>query len=138
MPINPANPPNQITNPQAAIPVYIAGGGSYSSVNSQVTTASPWAWNSTGFSLQAFTALANALTINADAGSPVDGQKTIFRFQDNGTARALTWTTGVAKGFEAVGVTLPTTTVANKITYVGCIYNGNRQRWDAIAVSQEA
>lgn len=26
MPINPANPPNLITNPEAAIPVYVAGG----------------------------------------------------------------------------------------------------------------
>jgi hypothetical protein len=107
-------------------------------MNSQATTASPWAWNSDSYDIQAFTALANALTINADAGTPTDGQRTVLRFKDNGTARALTWTTGATKAFRAVGVTLPTTTVISKTVYVGCIYNGADSRWDAVAVSQEA
>jgi len=107
-------------------------------VNAQTTTASPWAWNSDSFDQQSFSALANALTINADAGTPVDGQRTILRFKDNGTARALTWTTGSSKSFRAIGVTLPTTTVIGKTTYVGCIYNTADSRWDAIAVAQEA
>ncbi len=107
-------------------------------MNSQTTTASPWAWNSDSYDTQAFTALANALTINADAGTPTDGQRTIFRFEDSGVARALTWTTGATNAFRAVGVTLPTTTVVGKTTYVGCIYNAFDSRWDAVAVSQEA
>jgi hypothetical protein len=107
-------------------------------MNSQTTTTSPWAWNSDSYDIQAFTALANALTINADAGTPTDGQRAIFRFKDNGTARALTWTTGATKAFRAIGVTLPTTTVISKTVYVGCIYNSADSRWDAVAVSQEA
>jgi len=107
-------------------------------VNSTTSTTSPWAWNSDSYDLQEFTALANALTISADAGTPTDGQKTIFRFQDNGTARALTWTTGSSKSFRAIGVTLPTTTVISKTVYVGCIYNSGDARWDAVAVAQEA
>jgi hypothetical protein len=107
-------------------------------VNSTTTTTSPWAWNSDSYDQQGFTALANALTINADAGTPTDGQKTIFRIKDNGTVRNLTWTTGTSKSFRAVGVTLPTTTVANKTVYVGCVYNSADTRWDAVAVSQEA
>jgi hypothetical protein len=107
-------------------------------VNAQTTTASPFAWNSDSYDQQSFSALANALTINADAGTPTDGQRAIFRFEDNGTARALTWTTGATKAFRAVGVTLPTTTVVGKVTYVGCIYNVADLRWDAVAVSQEA
>lgn len=106
--------------------------------NAQTTTTSPFAWNSDSYDQQSFSALANALTINADAGTPTDGQKTIFRIKDNGTARALTWTTGVSKGFRAVGVTLPTTTVINKTVYVGCIYSVTDSRWDAVAVAQEA
>lgn len=106
-------------------------------INSQTTTSSPWAWNSDSYDQQEFTALANALTINADAGTPTDGQKTVFRFLDNGTARALTWTTGSSKSFRAVGITLPTTTVANKTTYVGCIYNTSASRWDAVATVTE-
>jgi hypothetical protein len=107
-------------------------------VNVQTTIASPWAWNSDSFDQQEITALANALTINADAGTPTDGQKTVFRFQDNGTARALTWTTGTSKSFRAIGTTLPTTTVAGKTIYIGCIYNLADTRWDVIAVAQEA
>ena len=106
-------------------------------VNSTTTTTSPWAWNSDSYDQQGFTALANALTINADAGTPTDGQKTVFRIKDNGTARALTWTTGTTKSFRAVGVALPITTVASKTVYVGCIYNAADTRWDAVAVSQE-
>jgi hypothetical protein len=106
--------------------------------NAQTTTASPFAWNSDSYDQQSFSALANALTINADAGTPTDGQRAIFRIKDNGVARALTWTTGVSKGFRAVGITLPTTTVINKTVYVGCIYNIADSRWDAVAVAQEA
>lgn len=106
--------------------------------NAQTTTASPFAWNSDSYDQQSFSALANALTINADAGTPTDGQRAVFRIKDNGTARALTWTTGVSKGFRAVGVTLPTTTVINKTVYVGCIYNIADSRWDVVAVAQEA
>jgi hypothetical protein len=108
-------------------------------VNSTTSVASPLAWNSTSYDEYALTALANALTISADANTaPADGQRMIFRFKDNGTAQALTWTTGSARAFRVVGVTLPTTTVANKLLYVGCIYNAADSRWDAIAVGQEA
>jgi len=108
-------------------------------VNSAANVTSPLAWDSTSFDEYAITALANALTINADANaSPADGQRMMFRFKDNGTARALTWTTGSTNSFRVVGVTLPTTTVASKLVYIGCIYNAADSRWDAVAVSQEA
>ena len=107
-------------------------------VSSTASISSPLAWNSDSFDQYAATAQAAALTINADAGTPTDGQRILFRFKDNGTARALTWTTGSSKSFRAVGVTLPTTTVINKVLYVGCIYNAAEDRWDALAVGQEA
>lgn len=125
------------TNPAGAGQIATTG-GVVARINAQTTTTSPWAWNSTSYDQQSFSALANALTINADAGTPLDGQKTVFRIKDNGTARALTWTTGTAKSFRAVGVTLPTTTVINKTVYIGCIYNTADSRWDAVAVAQEA
>lgn len=81
-----------------------------------------------------FTALAAGLTINAPTGTPVDGNKLVFRILDNGTARALTWN----GTYTAIGVTLPTTTVVNKTTYVGCIYNANNTRWDVVAVTTQA
>jgi hypothetical protein len=115
-----------------------ANGGANATAVATASVTSPLAWDSSAYAQYALTALANALTINADANAaPVDGQKMTFRFKDNGTARALTWTTGSAKSFRVIGTTLPTTTVINKIVYVGCIYNAADSRWDVIAVGQE-
>jgi hypothetical protein len=82
----------------------------------------------------AYTALAAGLTINAPTGTPLNGDKLMFRLLDNGTARALTWNAT----YTVIGVTLPTTTTANKTTYVGAIYNANNTRWDVIAVTTQA
>jgi hypothetical protein len=107
-------------------------------VSSTASVTSPLAWDSDDYDLYAITAQAEALTINADAGTPVNGQKIIFRIKDDGTARALTWTTGSSGSFREIGITLPTTTTINKTTYVGCIYNSADSRWDAIATVTEA
>ena len=80
-----------------------------------------------------YTALAANLTINAPTGSPVDGNKILFRIIDNGTTRTLTWNAT----YTAIGVTLPVATTANKMVYVGCVYNSTNTRWDAIAVSTQ-
>jgi len=82
------------------------------------------------------TALATAATIAAPSGTPTDGQKLVIRIKDNGTARALTWTT-TSGAYRAVGVTLPTTTVISKVVYIGCIYNSQDTFWDVIAVAQQ-
>jgi hypothetical protein len=84
--------------------------------------------------IYAFTALSTTLVIATPTGTPVDGNKLIFRILDNGTTRTLTWSTT----YTAIGVTLPTATTANKTVYVGCIYNTNNTRWDAIAVTTQA
>ena len=84
--------------------------------------------------IYAYTALAAGLTINAPTGTPVDGNKLIFRLLDNGTSRALTWNAT----YTVIGVTLPTATTISKTTYVGCIYNAGNTRWDVIAVTTQA
>jgi hypothetical protein len=84
------------------------------------------------------TALAVPATLAAPSGTPTDGQRLTIRIKDNGTARALTWTTGSSGSYRAIGVTLPTTTVISKTVYIGCIYNTADSRWDAVAVAQEA
>ena len=78
------------------------------------------------------TAVANATEFTV-TGTPVNGQKLLIRLKDAGVAKGLTWT-----GFTAIGVTLPTTTVASKTHYVGCIYNSAASTWDAVAVGAEA
>ena len=80
------------------------------------------------------TAQAVALAVAAPIGTPVDGNKIMIRILDNGTARAITWNAT----YTVIGVTLPTTTVINKTTYVGCVYNANNTRWDVIAVTTQA
>ena len=102
--------------------------------NITATTATSLTPDISANEIYAYTALATGLTINAPIGTPTNGDKLIFRFLDNGTGRALTWN----GTYTAIGVTLPTTTTANKTTYVGCIYNSNNTRWDVIAVTTQA
>lgn len=82
----------------------------------------------------AVTALAEAATVAAPTGSVSDGQTLILRIRDNGTGRALTWNAI----YRVVGVTLPTTTVANKLLYVGLKYNSVDNKWDVLGISREA
>ena len=82
------------------------------------------------------TALAVPATIAIPSGTAVAGQKLVLRLKDDGTARALTWTTS-AGGYRVIGSTLPTTTVASKVVYIGCIYNATESFWDVVAVAQQ-
>ena len=82
------------------------------------------------------TALATGLTVNAPSGTPTDGQKLIIRILDNGTSQTITWTTS-STGYRVVGSVLPTTTVPNKVSYIGCIWNSQASYWDAVAVANE-
>jgi len=80
------------------------------------------------------TAMSAATTIAAPTGTPVQSQSLVFRFTDDGTARAITWNAI----FRAIGVTLPTTTTASKLLYVGCKYNSTNTKWDVVSVQEEA
>lgn len=77
--------------------------------------------------------LATALTIAAPTGTALTGMKLILRIADNGTARALTFNAI----YRAIGVTLPTTTTANKILYIGLIYSEQGTKWDVVAIKEE-
>ena len=79
------------------------------------------------------TAQSEALTIAAPTGTPVEGQKLIIRLKDDGSARGITFNAI----FRAIGITLPTTTVASKITYLGLVYNSTDTKWDVIATKTE-
>ncbi len=84
-----------------------------------------------------YTALAAGLTINAPSaasGTISNGDKLLFRILDNGTGQTLTWNAT----YTIIGTTLPTTTTANKMVYVGCIYNAANTRWDVVAVATQA
>jgi len=80
------------------------------------------------------TAQAVGLTVAAPTGTPVDGNRLTLRILDNGTAQTISWNAT----YTVIGVTLPTTTTANKMVYVGCIYNSTNTRWDVVAVTTQA
>ena len=72
-------------------------------------------------------------TIAAPSGSSLyNGQKLIIRIKDAGTSVNISWNSI----YRTIGtINLPTTTVASKLAYVGCVYNLNDTYWDVIAVS---
>jgi hypothetical protein len=78
------------------------------------------------------------LTLASPLGTgATTGQKLLIRLKDNGTARGITWTTS-SGAYRAIGITLPTTTVISKVTYVGLVYNGTDLFWDAVATVTQA
>lgn len=97
------------------------------------STITPTAYNCSEYTV---TALGTSATIAAPSGTPVNGQKLVLRIKDNGTSRALTWTT-TSGAYRAVGTTLPASTAANKVLYIGCIYNSQDTYWDVVAVAAE-
>tara|TARA_Y100000361_G_scaffold122493_1_gene114755 strand:+ start:1286 stop:2167 length:882 start_codon:yes stop_codon:yes gene_type:complete len=102
-------------------------------VNSTTTTATLTP-NIDEYEQEDVTDLDTAMTIAAPTGTPSTGMKLLFRITDDGTARALTWNVI----YRAIGVTIPSTTTANKILYVGCIYDEAGSKWDVVAVKEEA
>lgn len=80
------------------------------------------------------TAQAAALTLANPTGTAVDGKRLTIRIKDDGTGRAIAYGTQ----YRAIGVTLPTTTVAGKTLYLSLVFNAAETKWDVIAVAQEA
>jgi hypothetical protein len=80
------------------------------------------------------TAQATALLLGNPTGTPDNFATIIYRIEDNGTARAISFDTQ----FRALGITLPTTTVLGKIMYIVTIWHAGDSRWDVINVIQQA
>ncbi len=108
------------------------GGGTTTSNNGSTLSGSitPLANTSDQFNIIGIT---GNITIETPAGTPTDGQKLIIRLKDAGTSVNVSWNVI----YRAVGVSLPTTTVANKTAYIGFIYNTLDADWDAVAISLE-
>lgn len=87
-----------------------------------------------GNDIVVITAQAVALALSNPTGTWPQGKDMMIRIKDNGTARAITFDTK----YRAIGVTLPTTTVINKTTYIGVIYNATDDKFDVIGVTTEA
>lgn len=85
------------------------------------------------FDIFAVTSLNTNMTIAAPIGTPVNGQGMMFRIKDNGSSRTITWNAI----YRAVGVTMPTSTSANKMLYVSARWNEEAQKWDVLSVGRE-
>jgi hypothetical protein len=84
--------------------------------------------------LYVVTALAVGATFGAPTGTPANGQSLVIRIKDNASPQTLAFNAI----YRAIGVTLPTTTVAGKTMYLGCIYNSADTKWDVLSVIQQA
>jgi hypothetical protein len=84
--------------------------------------------------LVVITAQAAGLTLANPTGTWVQGKDLVIRIKDNGTARSIAYDTK----YRAIGVTLPTTTVINKTTYLGVVYNLTDDTFDIIGVTTQA
>jgi len=80
------------------------------------------------------TAQAVGLTLANPTGTFDEGKDLIIRIKDNGTARSIAYGTK----YRAIGVTLPTTTVVSKTTYLGLIYNATDDLFDVVGVTTQA
>ncbi len=84
------------------------------------------------------TGLTAAVTLAAPTGTPTSEQKLTIYLKDNGTSRAITWTTS-AGGFRAAkDVILPTATTAGKWVRIGCWRNLDDGYWDVLTVVAQA
>lgn len=113
-------------------------------VSSTASIVSPLAFDSDDYDGYAATAQAGNFTISADAGTPTDQQKALWRVTCTAGARTITFTGGVAGGFLPVGATLGTSganftyvATASKTVVIGGIYNASSSRWEIVAISQE-
>ena len=107
-------------------------------VNNQVS-ASSITIDASLYDQYVITSLATDITFPASTtGSPGNGDKMIIRIKDNGTPRGISWGGSGAGAYRAIGLTLPTITTANKVLYIGCVYNSDDSVWDAIAFALQA
>lgn len=84
--------------------------------------------------LVVITAQAVGLTLANPTGTWVQGQALMIRIKDNNSAQTIAY----GAKYRAIGVTLPTTTVINKTTYLGIIYNQTDDTFDVIGVTTQA
>ena len=100
----------------------------------QTVTSSATVTATSANDLVVITAQAAGLTLANPTGTWVQGKDLVIRIKDNGTPRSI----GYGGKYRAIGVTLPTTTVANKTTYLGVIYNLTDDTFDVIGVTTQA
>jgi len=85
------------------------------------------------FTITALAANITSMTTNL-SGTPVNAQRLLIRFKDNGTARTILWGTSYGHMTD----NLPGTTIANKELYVLLQYNSVASKWYCMAAGSQA
>lgn len=97
------------------------------------TSAATITINTDSYNMYTVTSLSTATTFTVPTGTPKAGQSLIIRIKDNGTARALTFSTGT-NGFRfSSDFPAPTTTTLSKTMYIGFRWNEADSKWDNIS-----
>jgi hypothetical protein len=109
-------------------------GGKAAAPNIQTVTSSATVTPAFTNDMVKITAQAVGLTLANWSGTAVPGWGEVIRIKDNGSAQTIAYGTK----YRAIGVTLPTSTVAGKTLYLGCVYNSDDDKIDVLAVGQEA
>jgi hypothetical protein len=105
---------------------------------STATTTTSLAPNTDTYDTYLLTAQASNLAITADTGSgQYDGQRLLFRVTPTSSSLTITFSTGSTKTYRLLDVAIPSSTIANKTIYFGCVWSAAASRWDIIACSQE-
>lgn len=79
------------------------------------------------------TALAVGATIAVPSYSPLDGMTGELRIKDNGGSQTLSFNSG----WKAIGVTLPTATVAGKYLYITYRYSSADSKFHVLGIARE-
>lgn len=103
-------------------------------VTTDVSTATPTPTGDSDFNHYYLSALATNATFAAPSGTPKEGNSLVIRITPDATPRTLAFNAI----YRAVGITLPTTTVASKTIYLGATYNSTASKWDVNAYAIEA
>lgn len=80
------------------------------------------------------TAQGAPLTLANPTGTPIPMLGMVIRIKDDGTARTISY----GSQYRAIGITLPTTTVLGKTTYISMIWNSDDTTWDCVATGTQA
>lgn len=103
-------------------------------VTTDTSTATPTPTGDADFNHYYLSALATNATFAAPSGTPKEGASLVIRITPDATPRTLAFNAI----YRAVGVTLPTTTVASKTIYLGATYNSTASKWDVNAYALES
>lgn len=103
-------------------------------IKTQTVTSSATITPTASEDVLAVTALATNVTIANPTGTWANGQGYVIELMDNGSARTI----GFGAKFRAVGVTLPTTTIAGKLMYIGFVYRSASDTFSVVGLAKEA